>query len=64
MERTKIGKVAGVDDTYIFLTLKGSQPHGMSKRMMEAEMRAELQKRSFSETEIDAIIAHADANPI
>lgn len=65
MQETRVGKVKGRDDTYIFVTMDVSrgQMGGMSHGYTQAEIREELRKQGFSGPEIDAMIAHADEHP-
>lgn len=65
MKETRVGKAKGQEDTYVFVTFdhdKASISH-MSHGFTQEQVRDELKKQGFSESEIDAMIAHADANP-
>ena len=65
MKQTGVGKVAGMEDSYQFITVdtqEGKMVH-TSIAFTQAEIREEMKKHGLSDAEIDAQIANADANP-
>lgn len=61
MERTKLGKVEGADDCYVFVTVddEAGTPARMSAEYTEQGARDHLREHGLSEIEIDEEIGTA-----